>query len=78
MTNTSEKEQTINLTICKDKHFDCDTIFGPYNREELPFTYQDGSLIKNSEVEHNCWFIENPQTKELQKTLTVKLGPAGQ
>jgi hypothetical protein len=48
------------MTICKDKHFDCDAIFGPYNRDELPFSYQDGTLMKNSEVEHNCWFIENP------------------
>ena len=32
-------------------------------------------LIVNSETQHDCWFIENPTTKELTKKITLKLGP---
>ena len=53
------------MCISRQTNFDCDAIFGQYNREELPFDYKDGSFIKNSEMEFNCWFIENPITKEL-------------
>ena len=67
------KDQSISLTISRSAHYKCDDIFGPYNREELPFNYKDGTLIKNSELEHNCWFIENPSSKELQKKLEVTL-----
>ena len=53
------------MNISKQTAFDCDSVFGQYNRDELPFQYKDGSSIKNSEVEFNCWFIENPVSKEL-------------
>lgn len=65
LTNISNEEQVINMRISRQQKFDCDAIFGQYNRDELPFEYQDGSFIKNSEIEFNCWFIENPITKEL-------------
>jgi len=29
----------------------------------------------NAENEYNCWFIENPVSKELQKKITLKMGP---
>lgn len=41
----------------------------------MPFAYEDGTIIKNSEKEFNCWFIENPLSKELQKKISVKIGP---
>lgn len=63
------------MSISKNQSYDCDTIFGQYNRDELPFNYKDSAKIKNSEIEFNCWFIENPISKELQKTLTLKIGP---
>jgi hypothetical protein len=63
------------MNISNKDQFNCDDIFGQYNREELPFKYHDGSVIKNSEVEFNCWFIENPISKELQKSINLKLGP---
>lgn len=75
LTNLSMKEQKINLTISKKAAFDCDSIFGQYNREELPFSYKDGSLIKNAEEQYNCWFIENPANKELTKNLVYELAP---
>jgi len=62
------------MSISKQEQFDCDSIFGQYNREELPFKYADHSMIKNSECEFTCWFIENPVSKELQKTITLKIG----
>lgn len=31
--------------------------------------------IPNSEIKNECWFIENPQTKDLIKKITLKLGP---
>jgi hypothetical protein len=53
------------MQISKKKSFDCNEIFGQYNREELPFTYVDGTSIVNAEIDFNCWFIENPVSKEL-------------
>jgi hypothetical protein len=75
LSNISEEEQVVTMNISTQTAFDCDEIFGQYNRDELPFEYKDGSQIKNSEVEFNCWFIENPVTKELQKSITLKIGP---
>lgn len=65
LSNISDKDQVVTMCISKEKQFKCDSIFGQYNREELPFQYKDGSTIKNSEIEFNCWFIENPVSKEL-------------
>ena len=31
--------------------YQCDEIFGPYLRTELPFTFTDGTKIDNSEVD---------------------------
>ena len=31
--------------------------------------------ITNSEMKHECWFIENPVSKDLTKRITLKLGP---
>lgn len=73
LSNLTGKEQNVDLCISRQNNFDCNTIFGQYNRDELPFSYKDDSLIRNSEIEHQCWFIENPSSKELQKNLQVKL-----
>lgn len=75
LSNISEQDQIVTMKISRQKQFDCDEIFGQYNREELPFTYVDGSKITNAEVDFNCWFIENPISKELQKQITLKIGP---
>lgn len=75
LSNISEDDQIVTMSISNKQIFDCDEIFGPYNRDELPFDYKDGTQIKNSEVDFNCWFIENPVSKELQKTITLKIGP---
>lgn len=67
LTNLSNENQVVTMKLSTKNNFNCDEIFGQYNREELPFQYVDGTEIRNSEVEHNCWFIENPVSKELQK-----------
>lgn len=33
------------------------------------------NLIVNSETSYDCWFIENPSSKDLTKKITLKLGP---
>lgn len=75
LSNVSEEDQIVTMNISQQKVYDCDVIFGQYNRHELPFKYKDGTTIKNSETEFNCWFIENPISKELQKSITLKIGP---
>ena len=37
--------------------------------------YESQSLITNSEMKSKCWFMENPQSKDLVKHITLKLGP---
>jgi hypothetical protein len=47
----------------------------------IPFVLNDKNSPKykekilNSEVRYECWFIENPVSKELTKRITLKLGP---
>ena len=36
---------------------------------------QEWDSIRNSEQIHDCWFIENPNNKELTKNIKLKLGP---
>lgn len=55
--------------------YDCQQIFSPYSKEELPFSFKDGEEIDNSEKLLNCWFIENPINKELVKNMTLRFGP---
>jgi hypothetical protein len=76
LSNVSDAEQLVTMSISGRPQFSCDETFGQYNRDELPFDYQDGSVIKNAEVEFGCWFIENPLSKELQKSITLRIGPA--
>ena len=75
LSNISGQDQILTLQISKKAVFCCDEIFGQYNRGELPFQYEDGTTITNSENDYQCWYIENPVSKELQKQITVKIGP---
>lgn len=79
ISNISTQEQIIDLSIDSNlEDFDCNEVFGPYARAELPFEYKDGSRIVNSEKILKCWFIENPISKELVKTLTLRMGPSSE
>lgn len=76
LTNTSNKDQVIEISVDQStKGFSCDEIFGPYLREELPFDYEDGAQISNSEVALKCWYIENPVTKDLVKSIVIRMSP---
>ena len=75
LSNISSEDQIITMKVSRTPEFNCDAIFGQYNRDELPFEYEDGSKITNSEIEYNCWYIENPVSKDLQKQITLKMGP---
>ena len=59
----------------KSETYQCDEIFGPYQKAELPYSYQDGTSIKNAEKDLKCWYIENPINKELVKQMTLRFGP---
>ena len=39
LTNVSEEDQIVTMSISNKDVFDCDAIFGQYNRDELPFQY---------------------------------------
>ena len=52
LTNMSEQDQVVNMSLSSQKTFKCDDIFGQYNRDELPFSYEDNTTIKNSEIDH--------------------------
>lgn len=74
--NTTNQEQIIEISVDlnSEKYF-CDEILGPYSKQDIPFEYQDGETIRNAEKELKCWFIENPVSKELVKSMTVRFGP---
>jgi hypothetical protein len=50
-------------------------MFDPYYEEDLPFRGSDVAPVLNSEKKFNCWFIECPVKKSLEKTVTVILPP---
>ena len=74
--NTSDRDQIIQLQFDEETdEYSCDEIFGPYLREELPFEYKDGGSILNSEKLMKSWYIENPISKDLVKSLTLRISP---
>ncbi|CDW87069.1 UNKNOWN [Stylonychia lemnae] len=76
VSNTSNSDQIIEITVDNQQEdYSCDDIFGPYQRNELPFQYKDGTSISNSEVSLSSWFIENPINKDLVKSLTIRISP---
>ncbi len=67
ITNIGTKALVLEVAVDQHStHYDSEEIFGPYNKEELPFDYaKEESKIENSENSLSCWFIENPICKEL-------------
>jgi len=51
-------------------------MFDPYYEEDLPFKGSKACPVVNSEKKFNCWFIECPVKKSLEKSVTVILPPA--
>ena len=74
ITNTSSQEHILELSVDQqNEEYNCDEIFGPYQRDELPYSYKDGSMIQNSEKVFQSWYVENPITQELAKNLTLRV-----
>jgi len=74
--NMSDRDQCLELAVDGDTpDYSCDEIFGPYLREELPFEYRDGASIANSERLMKSWYIENPLSKDLVKSMAFRLAP---
>ena len=50
-------------------------MFDPYYEEDLPFRGNNVKPVVNSEHQFNCWFIENPTKKVLEKTTIIVMPP---
>lgn len=76
LSNLTSQEQIIEMSIDSMTDFyESNTIFSPYQKDELPFSYSENTQIENSEKPLKCWYIENPINKELVKTMTLRFGP---
>jgi len=51
-------------------------MFDPYYEEDLPFCGSEVVPVINSENKYNCWFIECPVKKSLEKSITIILPPS--
>ena len=49
-------------------------IFSMFVEDDLPFRGTDEKAT-NSEPLLNCWFIENPQTRTIEKSVLFELNP---
>jgi hypothetical protein len=73
--NTSKQTQIVEIAInSSDDNYLSREIFEPFAKKELPFE-ESKPVLKNSEIEFSCWHIENPHSKQLHKSLTLKMGP---
>lgn len=75
MTNKSDKEQIFEVAVDKQtKQYEQSTkeLLCDYNEAELPFQVSTSPAF-NAESVHNCLFIENPKSKNLEKSLMFKL-----
>ena len=86
--NISDDDQIVQLVIdSKQEVYNVDEFnkqpwFSPL-QDYLPELETTGKSMKdfsngmvtNSEASYKCWFVENPQTKDLVKHITLKLGP---
>ena len=54
-----------------------DQLFAPFCPEDLPFktSAKDTSRAVNSQKKYNCWSIENPVNRTLQKSFVFTLAP---
>jgi hypothetical protein len=42
---------------------------------DLSTVFADKQKILNSEIKHQCWYIDNPKHREFLKVMTMKMGP---
>lgn len=72
LTNKTDHEHTIEIAVDRSGQIDTQEILAPYATSDLPFKPQT-STMDNTEVIHQCVFIENPKTKTLEKSIVFKL-----
>lgn len=75
MTNKSDKDQIFEVAVDKQtKQYGQSTkeLLCDYIESELPFQVSRSPAL-NAESVHNCLFIENPKSKNLEKSLMFKL-----
>ena len=82
--NLSDCEQIVELSVdAANLSYNKDQIKEKFEDPGLPFSLESCetsndkkvSVIVNSEIKHESWYIENPVSKELTKRITLKLGP---
>lgn len=75
LTNKSDREQIFEVSVDREtKHYELSTkeLFCEYVESELPFPVSSSPAL-NSEAVHKCLFIENPRSKNLEKSVMFKL-----
>jgi hypothetical protein len=71
----SQQQQVVEIRIDQTSEaYSCKEVFSPYNPSELPYKEPQATIV-NSEDKFSCWSIENPHSKQLHKSLTLKMGP---
>ena len=86
--NKTDCEQIIELSVDQSSYaFKKSSIINMFpqtkdtDRNLIPFELNDTHSPNykekaiNSEMKFECWYIENPVSKELTKRITLKLGP---
>ena len=80
LTNQSDKEQSFTMMLDKSQKRFPETakdLLADFNSEDLPFesSMSDQKQAVNSENKFECWSIENPISKTLQKSITCTIAP---
>ena len=88
MVNKTDCEQIIELSVEQNRYtFRKQEIVHMFpaikdsDNKVMPFAINDTQSpnykekITNSEMKFECWYIENPVSKELTKRITLKLSP---
>jgi hypothetical protein len=42
---------------------------------DLSTVFEGKQKVLNSEIKHQCWYIDNPKQREFLKVVTMKMGP---
>lgn len=73
--NKTNEEQTILVEIDRETVEYPNSVFETFEEKDLPFKVDKCANTANAEKRFDCFFIENPATKSLDKSIFVKLAP---
>lgn len=77
LTNKSSQEQIFEIAVDSETERYCEStseLLSEFVESELPFKPEKQGPTTNSEIKHKCLFIENPKSKNLEKSVIFKLG----